>query len=94
MRVANESYALKMNIIVIFSFSLNIACSQYFVVLMQYVTKKYSYLIFNTYSMKQPDVGPIFNTYSMKQPDVVFDVYYFEAIKMMSQGFSNFLWRV
>ena len=45
-------------------------------------------------SMKQPDVGPIFNTYSMKQPDVGLDVYYFEAIKMMSQGFSNFVWRV
>ena len=31
-----------------------------------------------------------FNTYSMKQPDL----YYFETIKMTSQAWSNFVWRI
>ena len=31
-----------------------------------------------------------FNTYFLKQPDL----YYFEAIKMMSQAQSNFVWRI
>ena len=30
------------------------------------------------------------NTYSMKQPDL----YYFETIKMTSQVWSNFVWRI
>ena len=32
----------------------------------------------------------LFNTYSMKQPDL----YYFETIKMTSQAWSNFVWRI
>ena len=32
----------------------------------------------------------LFNTYSVKQPDL----YYFEAIKMTSQAWSNFVWRI
>ena len=32
----------------------------------------------------------IINTYSMKQSDL----YYFEAIKMTSQAWSNFVWRI
>ena len=31
-----------------------------------------------------------FNTYSIKQPDL----YYFETIKMTSQAWSNFVWRI
>ena len=30
------------------------------------------------------------NTYSMQQPDL----YYFEPIKMTSQAWSNFVWRI
>ena len=30
------------------------------------------------------------NTYSMKQPDL----YYFETMKMTSQAYSNFVWRI
>ena len=32
----------------------------------------------------------LFNTYSMKKPDL----YYFETIKMTSQVWSNFVWRI
>ena len=32
----------------------------------------------------------LINTYSMKQPDL----YYFETIKMTSQAWSNFVWRI
>ena len=32
----------------------------------------------------------LFNIYSMKQPDL----YHFETIKMTSQAWSNFVWRI
>ena len=40
--------------------------------------------------VKQWFVGIIINTYSLKQPDL----YYFETIKMTSQAWSNFAWRI
>ena len=55
------------------------------------------YTIAWCYFQEQPEMSVnltdrklIVNTYSMKQPDL----YYFETIKMTSQTWSNFVWRI